>query len=62
MSPEQERGVGVMKAAEFQVVERERGRDRKSRREGDRDGTRDAVSSLEKRARDVGRGGGHCLT
>lgn len=47
MSVQKVMGVGVREAAkpEFQVV-RERGRDRKGR-EGSRDGTRDAVSSLE---------------
>ena len=52
MSPKKETGVGFVEAAnpEFQVGRRrEREREgQKRRREGSRDGTRDAVSSLER--------------
>jgi len=50
MSPKEEMGVGVMEAAnpEFQVVREKEGGPVKKEGEQSRDGTRDAVSSLER--------------
>lgn len=56
-------GVGVVEAAnpEFQVVRKKR-EGQKSRRGGSQEGTRDAVSSLEReRGMRVGGQRGHCL-